>query len=156
MPTDYCTDVKSEANKKGCEDLIATTVKEFNDTFKQYDTAYNTYTKDNTGDNNKLIDDYNNLSKKLEELKGYVDNYSNKYLTTSDKKDSKRMYDEIVSKYSQLVESRRKLDQQIYDLYVNDYDSVYSNKQFVDSTVVTGILWTMIVTFMLYYIIVKM
>jgi hypothetical protein len=153
---DYCSKPVSDTNRSKCEEQIFTSINKFNSAFKDYETAYNSYI-DKKDDGNSLIINYLSITEKLEELKRYVDNYTTNYLsTTAGKQDSKEFYDKIMNKYSQMVENRRKLDQQIYDLYTNEYDSVYSNKQFVDSTVVTGILWTMIVTFMLYYVIVKM
>jgi predicted RND superfamily exporter protein len=156
---DYCAGVKSDANREGCERMILDKVISSRTSFIDYQTAYKSYMSNKTTEkSNKLIDDYNTLTRLSQELKVLNDAYTSKYLPTNEdgSKDSQKFYDEIMSKYGKLLEMRGQLDQQIYDLYTNDYDSVYSNKSTVDSTVVTGVLWTLIVTLMLYYVIVKL
>jgi len=149
----YCNIGPNDVNRRGYEDLILATINDFNNKFNHYKTAYDTYIKNKTGNTNDIINEYNDISKKLKQLKSYVDDYTRNYSTVTDNSTS---YDNIIGKYNQMVESRKKLDQQIYDLYVNDYDSVYSNKPSIDSNIVTGLLWTMFVTIMLYYVIIKM
>jgi hypothetical protein len=146
-------------NQKKCENLIVKTLNEFNNTFKTYESNYLTYknTPSSVNTESELRREYSSMQDKLREIKGLVDKYTNNFLKTGTiTQDSQNFYNEILEKYNRMIESRKKLDQQLYDLYTNDYESVYSNKPFVDSTVVTGIIWTILVTFMLYYIIVKM
>jgi predicted RND superfamily exporter protein len=146
-------------NQKKCENLIVKTLNEFNNTFKTYESNYLTYknTPSSVNTESELRREYSSMQDKLREIKGLVDKYTNNFLKTgTTTQDSQNFYNEILEKYNRMIESRKKLDQQLYDLYTNDYESVYSNKPFVDSTVVTGIIWTILVTFMLYYIIVKM
>jgi len=64
--------------------------------------------------------------------------------------------DEVKVKYDNIIQTRRELEQKLYELYNNDYDSLYSVKSLVDSSVITGILWTVLATTMIYYIIVKL
>ena len=156
--TDFCAGVPNDTNRSKCEEQIFTAINDFNNVFKKYETAYNTYTKsDSTSGSVALLNDYNAISTKLTELKSYIDNYTTKYLTTTTGKvDSKKFHEEIMDKYNAMVESRKIMDEKLYELYVNEYDSIYSAKPVVDSTIVTGVLWTLIVTFMLYYVIVKM
>lgn len=145
-------------NQKKCENLIVKTLNEFNNTFKTYESNYLTYKTTSSGTSeDKLKTEYSSMQTKLGQIKSLVEEYTTKFLTKNNiTQDSQNFYNEILEKYNKMIESRKKLDQQLYDLYTNDYESVYSNKPFVDSTVVTGIIWTILVTFMLYYIIVKM
>lgn len=149
----------TEENRKNCENLILKTLNEFNTSFKSYETAYSSYkpTQEPNADGS-LRYGYLNMYAKLNKIKEYVINYTENFLKNSNgtTQNSQNFYNEIIEKYNKMIESRKKLDQQLYDLYTKDYDSVYSNKKFVDSTIVTGIIWTILVTFMLYYVIVKM
>lgn len=151
---------KGDETRKNCEKLILNSLNDFNTNFKNYETAYSNYnpTSSDPSTANTLNADYQNMAKKLAEIETYVKKYTEKFLTNNDGtiKNSQIFYNEIIQNYNEMTESRKKLDQQLYDLYTNEYDSVYSNKPFVDSTVVTGIIWTALVTFMLYYVIVKM
>lgn len=161
QPTNHCTNTyTTEETRKGCEKLIINSLNDFNTTFKNYKSAYHTYSNESTPTNHtatNLNTEYQNMINKFKEIEVFVEKYSSKFLTkTETTQTSQNVYDKIITDYNQMIESRKKLDQQLYDLYTNEYDSVYSNKPFVDSTVVTGILWTLLVTFILYYVIVKM
>jgi len=154
-----CTNNKTdEGTRKSCEILIVKTLNDFNTNFQKYQGAYSSYEGNkNPGTASALNTEYTEMSKQLELIKTYVDKYTTKFLTNDGTNtNSQKFYKEIIEKYNKMIEDRKKLDQQLYDLYTNDYESVYSNKPFVDSTVVTGIIWTILVTFMLYYVIVKM
>lgn len=155
---EYCTGDKNETNRKGCQEKILEKASNFIKEFQDYRTAYGNYINNKTSnESNKLIDDYNKLSKMLQELKTLIDAYTSKYLLPNGaNQEPNQFYDEIMIKYGHMLEGRKQLDQQIYDLYTTDYDSVYSNKPTLDSSIVTGVLWTIIVTFMLYYVIVKL
>jgi len=66
------------------------------------------------------------------------------------------MVEGLATNYNDILTQRKDLEQKLYELYTNDYDSLYSVKSMVDSSVITGILWTVLATTMIYYIVVKL
>ena len=61
----------------------------------------------------------------------------------------------IIDQYHQLIEKRQKIDTQLYELYANDSESMYSINPTIESTVLTGIIWTILATSIIYYVILK-
>jgi hypothetical protein len=147
--TDYCSDGSfNDSNKELCRNSIDQYISSVNTSYTEYDTAFTLYknyptTPNEETANNKLAD----LTTKLETLENKIINLKQNYDIDLTK--------DIVTKYQAIVDKRQVLDRKLYDLYTNEYNSSYSVKPLVDSTVFIGVIGTVLASTMLYYIIVK-
>lgn len=149
--SDYCNSTSKDQQK--CEYQILASVDDIFKDIKSYDdnNCYTTATKsESVGTRCKVIED--GWKTKIQNLNRYIEfyksNFSNSLKTDLDK-------NPIISKYQELIAKREKLDAKLYELYSNDYETLYSIKPQLDTTVVTGIVWTVVASAMIYYIIVK-
>ena len=118
--------------------------------YQVYNNAYTTYRDNPKQPRNTLKDALAGVSVDIEKLTGLFEKYK------SNSNQEGMTADEVKSKYDNIIQTRQDLEQKLYELYTNDYDSLYSVKSMVDSTVITGVLWTVLATSIVYYIVVKL
>jgi len=113
-----------------------------------YTNAYTTYQQKPQKIKNTLSETLFGLTNGIDKLNKIIETYnSNQVVEGLDTLDT--------TTYNNILKDRNNLEQKLYELYTNDYDSLYSVKSMVDSSVITGILWTVLATTMIYYIVVK-
>jgi len=118
--------------------------------YQVYNNAYTTYRDNPKQPRNTLKDALTGVSVDIEKLTGLFEKYKSNSIQEG------MTVDEVKSKYDNILQTRQDLEQKLYELYTNDYDSLYSVKSMVDSTVITGVLWTVLATSIIYYIVVKL
>lgn len=147
----FCKDNIPGSTHLDCETQILTNIENI---FKSYYTEYNDNNKcylDDNLDNLQCDAIFTQLKTDWDKLKTDIDNYQKNYPKYAQEADNPS----IISKYKELMEKRKKLDAKLYELYSNDYDSLYSVKPQMDSTIVSGIIWTVVASTMIYYIVMK-
>jgi len=110
-----------------------------------YKDAYATYQQKPQKIKNNLNETLSELTNGIDKLNSFIKKY-----------ESNPMVEGLATNYNDILTQRKDLEQKLYELYTNDYDSLYSVKSMVDSSVITGILWTVLATTMIYYIVVKL
>jgi len=118
--------------------------------YQVYNNAYTTYRDNPKQPRNTLKDALTGVSVDIEKLTGLFEKYKSNSIQEG------MTVDEVKLKYDNILQTRQDLEQKLYELYTNDYDSLYSVKSMVDSTVITGVLWTVLATSIIYYIVVKL
>jgi len=134
---------------------IITDINSLNDKYTQYENDYK-FCKDYPSDTNcinhmTLTNDFRDISSALFNLDKHMISYKQSINFHSDVS-----FGQIKQEYEQIVNERQKLDEKLYELYTNDYESMYNTNSMVDTTFVTGIIWTILATSMIYYIVVKL
>jgi len=166
--TDYCN---NKDKRSDCEIQIYNSILQLNKDFTTYQNAYNKcYSPDNINNcinNNQntkdLITATININKDIQQFDKYINEYKTIFLNKDKLLDSKTsspagtdiFYKDIINQYHQLIQKRQKIDTQLYELYANESESMYSINQPIESTILTGIIWTILATSIIYYIIVK-
>jgi len=118
--------------------------------YPSYKDAYNTYQDRVKEPKNSLLTALIGLNIDINKLNEFIEKYKSNPVIEG------MTQEEVKTKYDNIVQTRRDLEQKLYELYNNDYDSLYSVKSMVDSSVITGVLWTVLATTMIYYIVVKL
>ena len=106
----------------------------------------------------QTINDKKSLSQRVNDLKNILSEFQN-ILGNLDNADIKSkypdQYNNIMQKYKQNVSMRKILDQKLDNIYSTE--SIYGNsKRFLDSTIYTSVLWTILATTLVFYIFKKM
>jgi hypothetical protein len=153
--TDFCKDNITEANHLNCESQILTNIENiFKSYYSEYNNNHKCYQVDNLNNSNcKQI--FRKLQTDWVKIVTDIENYQKNYPTYAQEMVDEENNPSIISKYKELVEKRNKLDAKLYELYSNDYDSLYSVKPQMDATIVSGIIWTVVASTMIYYIVMK-
>ena len=156
------------SKKQECENLIYNQYQNLYNKFKEYDQEYLCFI---SGDKNKcsngniitedsllsLHDNLNDIIKLLDDnIKDYKKTFMDLNGIQTPAIGTDNFYDQLMSKYNILVETRQKLDEKIFELYADENNSMYSIKPHLDTAVVIGILWTLLASSMLYYVFVKL
>lgn len=96
---------------------------------------------------------YDNLKDSLKKLEDLINNYKKNY-NIIDNVD----FNQIKTDYNKILENRKELDAKLTELYgaINGNDSLYNNQNHVDSAILSGVLWTILATSMLYYIFIRL
>jgi hypothetical protein len=111
------------------------------------------YIKKKKTDNNKK-----HLCQRLADLRSLIDDY-NKILTTMNTGDIKSkyldQYSSIMEQHKKNIKVRQELEQKLDFIYSTD-TRFGNSKHFLDSTIYTSVLWTILATTILFYIFKKM
>jgi hypothetical protein len=111
------------------------------------------YIKKRKTDNNKK-----HPCQRLADLRSLIDDY-NQILNTMNKGDIKSkyldQYSSIMEQHKNNVKVRKELEQKLEFIYSTD-TRFGNSKQFLDSTIYTSVLWTILATTILFYIFKKM
>jgi hypothetical protein len=104
------------------------------------------------------MNDKKSLSKRLLDLKSMITDFQ-RYIDAVNTPEIKSKYPDeynnIMQKYAQNLSMRSILDQKLDDIYSTE--SRYgSSKRFLDSTIYTSVLWTILATTLVFYIFKKM
>lgn len=164
--TDKCS---NSGSRSECEMQIYKTFTQINNNYTAYQTAYkrcyssSNYICTDISDNTILINAINNIKNDIYNLDKYIENYKTIFLnkdkltnnTTVSPAGSTNFYNDIINQYAEIIQKRQKMETQLYELYTNDSDSMYSINPMVDSTILTGIIWTILATSIIYYVVVK-
>jgi hypothetical protein len=163
-------------NKQECEKLIFDSFQDLSDKFKNYNDNYLCFVKPGTdssiacdgrniipfGDTQKTTKFENlrtTLTASIAALDMMITNYKTNFMNataSTPTEGTDAFYTQLMEKYNKLLTTRKNLDEKLHELYENENNSLYSNKPEVDSAVITGILWTVLATTMIYYIFVKL
>ena len=101
---------------------------------------------------NDVQDAYNRVNKRINAFNTAISHLNNVNPPSSYNKS----YDSIKNEYNQVTSLRADLDQKMKEI-LGTYDSMYAmNKLHYDSTIYTGILWSVLATSLVYYVFVKM
>ena len=114
-----------------------------------YTDAYKTSKTNN--DKKELCQRFADISQLLTDFKNIIDSLNTDNIKNTYKDD----YDMIMEKYKANLELRNDLNTKINDLY-SDNSKIGSSKLYLDSTVYTSVLWTILATTILFYIFKKM
>jgi hypothetical protein len=115
-----------------------------------YTDAYKS-SKTNNNDKKQLCQRFADISQLLTDFKNIIDAFN----TDAIKNNYKDDYNMIMEKYKANLELRNDLNTKINELY--SYNSKIGNsKLYLDSTVYTSVLWTILATTILFYIFKKM
>ena len=165
------SDKCNTTNREGCEIQIYDTITKFNDDFTNYQHAYNKcYSPDGTRTcrinsikDKKVTEIWNLINDDISNLNTYINEYKDNFSKndklsngTSSPAGSPEFYTDILNQYNIIVQKRQKMDMQLYELYTNDHDSMYSINPMVESSILTGIIWTILATSIIYYVVIKL
>jgi hypothetical protein len=104
------------------------------------------------------MNDKKSLSKRLLDLKSMITDFKT-YIDVVNTPEIKNKYPDqynyIMQKYNQNLSMRSILDQKLDNIYSTE-SSYGSSKRFLDSTIYTSVLWTILATTLVYYIFKKM
>jgi len=92
-------------------------------------------------DINSLLSDYNDIIKTM-------DNSGYDYISNN--------YNSIIIKYNDMIKTRDELNKKVNDLYSEKGSRLENSKLYLDSTVYTSVLWTILATTIIFYIFKKM
>jgi len=162
---DKCNNSNSRTD---CETQIYNTFTQINNNYTAYQTAYNrcyssaTNICDTSGIT-ILVNSITDIKNDIQYLDKYVNEYKTHFLdndklidkTTKSAAGNSNFYNDIIIQFNEIVQKRQKMDTQLYELYTNDSDSMYNINPMVDSTILTGIIWTILATSLIYYVVVK-
>jgi hypothetical protein len=115
-----------------------------------YTDAYKN-SKTNNNDKKQLCQRFADISQLLTDFKNIIDSLNTDNIKNTYKDD----YNMIMEKYKANLELRNDLNTKINDLY-SDNSKIGSSKLYLDSTVYTSVLWTILATTILFYIFKKM
>lgn len=104
----------------------------------------------NSNDKKEMCQRFADLSQLLTDFKRYLDLFNN----TNTKNKFKDEYDTIMAKYNATLIVRNELNNKLYMLYDESY--MGNSKLYLDSTVYTSVLWTILATTVLFFIFKKM
>ena len=104
----------------------------------------------NSNDKKEMCQRVADLSQLLTDFKRYLDLFNN----TTTKNKFKDEYDTIMAKYNATLIVRNELNNKLYMLYDESY--MGNSKLYLDSTVYTSVLWTILATTVLFFIFKKM
>jgi hypothetical protein len=100
------------------------------------------------------------LTTAITNLNTSIDNYKQKYLNGGGITDFDGSFNKLLEKKNNIVQLRNDLDHKLKEFYNMDNDSkissLYENQPMVDSYVLSGMIWTIFATTMLYYVFVKL
>ena len=103
----------------------------------------------------KTDNDKKQLCQRFKDINSMLDDFRailTKLNTDDVKKQYKNEYDTIMKKHAENEELRNDLNQKIDDLYNEQVSKLGNSKLYLDSTVYTSVLWTILATTLLYYI----
>ena len=115
-----------------------------------YTDAYKN-SKKNNNDKKQLCQRFADISQLLTDFKNIIDSLNTDNIKNTYKDD----YVMIMEKYKSNLELRNELNTKINDLY-SDNSKIGNSKLYLDSTVYTSVLWTILATTILFYIFKKM
>ena len=155
-------------SRTDCETQIYNTFTQINNNYTAYQNAYNrcyssaTNICDTSGIT-ILVNSITDIKNDIQYLDKYVNEYKTHFLdndkligkTTNTPAGTSEFYNDIILQFNEIVQKRQKMDTQLYELYTNDSDSMYNINPTVDSTILTGIIWTILATSLIYYVVVK-
>jgi hypothetical protein len=132
--------------------MSSNTCSNLQDAIAVFNRTYVAYIKDKTNIDNKqsMIEAHSYLANTINCLNSNVTNKT----VYSDKDIGK--YDDIKEKYPQLLSLRQDLDLKLQELYRVKNTIPVENKQQLDSVVYMSILWTVLATSAIYFVIAKM
>jgi hypothetical protein len=157
--------------RSDCETQIYNSILQLNKDFTTYQSAYNKcYSQNNINtclnkdkENKELITATININTDIQQFDKYINEYKTTFLNKDKLMDNKTaspagtdvFYKDIIDQYNQLFKKRQNIDAQLYELYANDSESMYSINPTMESTVLTGIIWTFLATSIIYFVILK-
>jgi hypothetical protein len=104
-----------------------------------------------TNDKKELCQRIRDLQKMITDFQNILNNITTNYK----KEDYPDQYNNIMAKYKQNIAMRAILDEKLDNIYSTE--SSYGNsKRFLDSTIYTSVLWTILATTLVFYIFKKM
>jgi hypothetical protein len=115
-------------------------------------TNYYLNSKKNNNDKKEICQQLADLSALLKDYKRILDSIN----TTYNKDKYKDDYNLIMEKYNANLVLRNELNEKINELYSVEGSRVGNSKLYLDSTVYTSVLWTILATTFLFYIFKKM
>jgi hypothetical protein len=147
--------------QKEVEDNIMNATENINTYLENYKTAYkdcrnkpiNTNPQCKISENGALKTAYDNLNSEIAELNGFITFYKTNYMPRGF--DENTSITALMNDYNKILEKRKVLDNKLMELYGDENTSIYNNKPQVDSVVLTGMLWTILATGILYCVLVK-
>jgi hypothetical protein len=106
--------------------------------------------KTNPNDKKELCQRVSDLNKMLEDISIILSNIE------SNKQDFPDQYVSIKQKYTDNKKMRDSLQQKIQEIYTKEISSYNNSKLYLDSTIYTSVLWTILATTLLFYIFKKL
>lgn len=110
------------------------------------------YDTSNSNQKRSLCQQFNDISGLVNTFNDFLKNDLQNITSTTT---SSTQFSEIQASYSQMIQLRNKLDLQLQNL-MNKRSNTAENKLQLDSTVYTTVLWTVLVTSVLYYVFIKL
>jgi hypothetical protein len=165
--TNNCKDPNT---RNDCETQIYNAFTQINKDYATYQIAYKKCysssiitTCSDTSDNTILINAINLIKNDIQNLDEYIKEYKTNFLNNDTLIDNKTQsssgstifYNDIINQYNEIIQKRQKMDTQLYELYTNNSESVYSINPPLDSTILTGIIWTILATSIIYFVVIK-
>jgi hypothetical protein len=108
--------------------------------------------KTNSNDKKQICQQFSDLSQLLTDYKTILDSIN----TQSNKNKYTDDYNLIMTKYNANLFLRNELTEKVNELYSNEGSRLGNSKLYLDSTVYTSVLWTILATTVLFYIFKKM
>lgn len=112
-----------------------------------YTDSYKT-SKSNDNDKKELCQRFADMVQMIDDLKKILDSLN----TDQNKSKYKDDYDLIMKNYDANLVLRKQLDGKIQELYYDEAARYNNSKLYLDSTVYTSVLWTILATTVLFYI----
>jgi hypothetical protein len=108
--------------------------------------------KTNSNDKKQICQQFSDVSQLLTDYKSILDSIN----TPNNKNTYTDHYNLIMAKYNANLVLRNELTEKINDLYSDNGSRLGNSKLYLDSTVYTSVLWTILATTVLFYIFKKM